>query len=92
MIFQRWTRIITETLFAALVIPVSLAAQNNPEPQHVHYALGVLGTLGGGFGSEAWGVNDRGSITGHSALPDITYHAFFWQRGVMKDLGPISEP
>jgi len=82
------------TLFAALAMPVGLAAQEprsrTEQPQH--YKLTVLATLGGTFGGEAWGVNNRGSIAGHSALPDQTYHAFFWHRGVITDLGTLGGP
>jgi probable HAF family extracellular repeat protein len=81
-------------LFAALAIPVRFAAQEprsrTEHPQH--YRLSVLGTLGGTFGGEAWGVNNRGSVAGHSGLPDQTYHAFFWQRGVITDLGTLGGP
>ena len=69
-------------LFAALAIPVGLAAAEPQSPtEQPHYKLTVLGTLGGTF-AEAWGVNNRGAMAGHSTLPgDQTYHAFVWQRG-----------
>ena len=89
MTSKTWAHMIAMTSFAALAIPVSLAAQDNPDQQHHHYKLTVLGTLGGTFGGEGWGVNNRGSIAGHSALPNQTYHAFFWQKGVITDLGTL---
>jgi probable HAF family extracellular repeat protein len=85
----------TLILFAALAIPVRLAAldhQDNKHQKHVRYTVTDLGTLGGGFG-EAWGVNNRGSMAGHSTLRgDQTYHAFFWQKGVITDLGTLGGP
>ena len=89
------------TYFAAVAVTLSigltalaqLAAQDaGVGEQEQHYKLTVLGTLGGTFGGEAWGVNNRGSIAGHSGLPDQTYHAFFWQRGVITDLGTLGGP
>ena len=45
-----WTAVVF--LFAALVVPVGLAAQNNPSPDHRHkkYRLVDMGTLGGPLG------------------------------------------
>jgi len=81
------------TVCAALAIPVQLAAQNDSAPTNSakrhHYKLTVLDTLGGTFG-EAWGVNNRGSMVGHSTLPgDATYHAFFLEEGLITDLGSL---
>jgi probable HAF family extracellular repeat protein len=69
--------IIAMTLFAALAIPIHLAAQNNQEskPKHHHYKLIDMGTLGGPqsyvnagsgneFGNFASIVNNRGTMTG----------------------------
>jgi probable HAF family extracellular repeat protein len=46
---KTWTRIIALALFAALAIPVQLAAQDRTQPQHQyhHYQLFDMGTLGG---------------------------------------------
>jgi probable HAF family extracellular repeat protein len=48
---QTWTRIITLALFAALVIPIQLAAENKAKQNHPHqyhhYQLIDLGTFGG---------------------------------------------
>jgi len=82
------------TLFAALTIPVRLAAQDNQEHRHnrVRYIVTVLGTLGGGF-SSGNGINYKGSVAGGSWLPgDTTIRAFIWHRGVMTDLGTLGGP
>jgi probable HAF family extracellular repeat protein len=48
---QFWTRLIALTLFAALAIPVSLAAQDNAKQHHPHqyhhYQIVDVGTFGG---------------------------------------------
>jgi len=73
-------------LFAALAIPLQLAAQ------HTRYTVTDLGTLGGTF-SEGDGINNRGSVEGKSTLPgDTILHAFLWRNGVMTDLGTLGGP
>ena len=48
---RKWTSIVVMTLFAALAMPVDMAAQDNPsqdhKPQHHQYNLIDLGTFGG---------------------------------------------
>jgi probable HAF family extracellular repeat protein len=58
-----------------------------------------LGTLGGTLFSQAYVINERGQVVGASNVSGDTSpyapfgnpytHAFFWQNGVMKDLGTL---
>ena len=56
--------------------------------QTVSYSITDLGTLGGAS-STACGVNDRGQVTGSSAIAGGQVHAFIWQNGAMTDLGTL---
>jgi probable HAF family extracellular repeat protein len=68
------------TFFAALALPLHLAAQGNqgPQPQHHHFQLIDLGTFGGpntnfvtqGVGAQV--LNNRGVVTGSAdtSIPD----------------------
>jgi probable HAF family extracellular repeat protein len=77
-------RISTVTLFAALAIPVQLAAQ-----KQIRYTVTDLGTLGGTF-SQAFGINNKESVVGFSTLTgDTALHAFLWRKGLMTDLGTL---
>jgi probable HAF family extracellular repeat protein len=81
------TRMIVLALFAALAIPVRLAAQ-----QHIRYTVTDLGTLGGTF-SFGVGINNRGWVAGFSTLPgDLNQHAFLWRNGKITDLGTLGGP
>jgi len=74
------------TLFAALAMPIYLAAQ---PPQ---YTVIDLGTLGGTF-SFAGVVNNHAWVSGSSTLPDDTaVHAFFWKSGTMSNLPTLGGP
>jgi probable HAF family extracellular repeat protein len=57
-------------------------------PQTGAYAITDLGTLGGTY-SIAYGVNNRGQVTGWSYTAGGASHAFLWQPGAsaMTDLG-----
>jgi probable HAF family extracellular repeat protein len=59
------------------------------------YSGGVmtdLGTLGGGGGSIAYGIDAGGEIVGSSTVNgNPNWHAFSYSGGVMTDLGPSSE-
>ena len=49
-----------------------------------------LGSLGGTNFNAGTAVNDHGQVAGVSGLPgNTTYHAFFWQKGTMTDLGVL---
>ena len=82
-------------LFAALALPLRLAAQDKQDHnqhRHARYTITVLGTLGGTF-SQDTGLNNRGSVAGYSnLLGDQVVHAFLWQTGVMTDLGTLGGP
>lgn len=87
------TLIAAMTLLAGLAVPDRLAAQEPPKAkQRLHYGLTVLGTLGNPADSEAHGLNNRGSVSGQAFLPNSALHAFFWQMGVMTDLGTLGGP
>ena len=74
------------TLFAALALPVQVAAQ------HTHYIVTDLGTLGGTFG-EANALNNKAWVVGDANLPgDTVRHAFLWRKGLMKNLGTLGGP
>jgi probable HAF family extracellular repeat protein len=48
-----------------------------------------LGTFGGTSGWP-YGLNNRGQVIGQSNLAgDVDFHAFLWERGVLKDLGTL---
>src|SRR5579864_6205464 len=80
------------TLFAALVLSGQLAAQEQKKGPLPRYAITDVGTLGGTF-SEAVGISNRGSVSGDSTLPgDSVIHGFFWEKGVITDLGTLGGP
>ena len=59
-----------------------------------------LGTIEGGYESNAFAVNDRGQVAGVflNTIPDpfspfgLQVRAFLWQNGVMEDLGTLGGP
>jgi probable HAF family extracellular repeat protein len=78
-------------VFAALAMPIQLAAQDQQGDQkkQTHYLVKDLGTLGG-TGAVAEGISDRGWVVGSSNLAgDQSGHAFLWRDGVMTDLGTL---
>lgn len=75
--------ITTMTLFAALAIPVRLAAQEQKEgKEHHRYKLVDLGTLGGPhsftYGGTAQALNNRRTVVGQAdtSIPDPNYPNF----------------
>jgi hypothetical protein len=71
-------RLMWIVLFSALLVSVPLAAQNQ-----IRYSVTELGTLGGTF-SQAFVINNNGSIAGFASLPgDTVFHPFLWRSGVM---------
>ncbi|MFI5113542.1 MAG: hypothetical protein ACHP7J_00255 [Terriglobales bacterium] len=78
------------TLFAVLALTVPLAAQEQPQKANkTHYTVQDLGTLGGTL-SWAYGINEKGSISGVAFLSgDTAIHSFLWRKGRMTDLGTL---
>jgi len=85
------TCITAMTLFAALAVPVRLAAQGTQQKadKTQYYTVQDLGTLGGTF-SLAGGLSNSGWVEGYSYLSDdTTTHAVLWRKGVITDLGTL---
>jgi probable HAF family extracellular repeat protein len=75
--------------FVLAIAPTLPAQDNQGHDKSFRYSLKILDTLGGTFG-EAWGVNNRGLVTGPSNLPgDVERHAFLWSQGLINDLGSL---
>ena len=79
---RTWMWMTAVSLFAALAMPVGMAAQDNPspdnKPKHKKYRLVDMGTFGGpaselttnnGVGVGAKVLNDRGTLTGSADTP-----------------------
>ena len=71
---KKWTSVVVMTLFAALAMPVGMAAQDNPsqdhKSKHHQYKLIDMGTFGGlwsagpGVGNGGPLINGRGAVVG----------------------------
>jgi probable HAF family extracellular repeat protein len=96
------TCFIAMTLFAALALPVQLAAQ------HTRFKLIDIGTFGGPVsfvsedGDESQVLNNRGMVAGEAETPEpdpyapncsqpncFVSHVFRWDKGVLTDLGAL---
>src|SRR5512139_3050794 len=75
------------TIRVVLVALVFVFLQpSNPVQSASKFTLVELGTLGGNF-SEAIFVNDHGQVIGNSEIAGGGIHPFFWENGVITDLG-----
>jgi len=56
-----------------------------------HGKVTNLGSLGGAFGNEAHGMNNRGQVVGASDLAgDLIFHGFVWSQSTgMQDVAPL---
>ena len=56
-----------------------------------HGKVTNLGSLGGAFGNEAHGMNNRGQVVGASDLAgDLVFHGFVWSQSTgMQDVAPL---
>jgi probable HAF family extracellular repeat protein len=56
-----------------------------------HGRVTNLGSLGGSFGNQAHGINERGQVVGSSDLAgDAVFHGFVWNRSTgMQDIPPV---
>jgi probable HAF family extracellular repeat protein len=93
------------TLFAALAVPLRLAAQNKPGHKHHSYQFLDLGTFGGPgsyFIFSSVPLNNDGLVTGtaDTTTPDpyapfcfspecLVTHTFRWEDGELSDLGAL---
>src|ERR1700680_4280395 len=96
------TGIIAMTMFAALAIPVRLAAQEQKNELH-HYKLVELATFGGPnsyFTFVSQTLNKHGAATGSADTSAVlnppfclidcfVTHTFEWKEGIMTDLGAL---
>jgi len=80
------------TVFAALVVPIGLAAQHDPPRNTPRYSLTILDTLGGCCGI-GHGINHAGAIAGAAVPPNnADLHAAIWRRSITSDLGTLGGP
>lgn len=75
-------------LIAGLFALVLTQGRSLAQDQNVTYTITDLGTLGG-VSSSAFGINNRGQVTGRAAIGTGESHAFLWQDGQIVDLGTL---
>ena len=84
--------LIATTLFAALIVPAGVAAQDVQNSQQVRYRVINLGTIGGSA-SSGNGINDLSWVTGVSnRTGDQTQEAMLWAYGLKIPLGTLGGP
>jgi probable HAF family extracellular repeat protein len=89
------TTLSTVSLLAGIVIPVRMAAQEQPAvqtPALVRYEVIDLGTLPGGTFSQPFFMNNHNVIAGSSNLSNNTQHAVLWFGHRIRDLGTLGGP
>jgi probable HAF family extracellular repeat protein len=84
--FQLWSLVAATALISVSALPPALAG--NPQDEAVQFSVTDLGTLGGAR-SHATFINKHGQVTGDSLTSTGETHAFFWENGLMSDLGRI---
>jgi len=83
--------IVMALLFVPLV-PIGLAAQEQPGDPLPRYAVIDLGTLGGSL-SEGRGINNKGWVTGMAYVAgNSAQHRVIWKNGTTIDLGTLGGP
>ena len=93
---SKWTSVVVLSLFAALAMPVGIAAQDNPsqdhKPKHHRYKLIDLGTLGGPNSyvpSLLVSINSQGSVIveADTTIPDPYCPNNCWNDGLVNHPG-----
>ena len=88
---RTWKWMPVVSLFAALAMPIGMAAQSPQQTSQKlpRYTITDLGTLGGTFGA-AQGISNNGLVEGFATLPgDQAQHSFVWAGGIKIDLGTL---
>jgi probable HAF family extracellular repeat protein len=101
---KKRTSVVVMTLFAALAMPVGMAAQDNPlpnnKPKHQKYKLYDLGTFGGpdsNVSTTVQALNNEGAVacSANTLVPDpngvfpYIFHSCLFQDGTLVDLGSL---